>query len=304
MKTLLITGGSGFVGGNLSFVASSRWKYCTTFHSSSARNQGENAFFLDITNKESVEKMICDISPNVIIHAAAVANMNISAENSEYAMNVNVRGTENVALTAEKVRARLVYLSTDLVFSGNKSMSSEEDIPEPVCFYGKTKLEGEKVVASLSSDFCIARMALCFGLSLNSSRCFAECIVRELKHKKEVRLFTDEFRSPIYINNLCEILLELAERDDLPQLLHICGQERLSRYDFGVRLAKKFDFDEDLIIPCSADEFSFSDRRPKDCSMKNDKASRCLRTRFWEIEESLMHMKNMWDQKINSGNIK
>lgn len=292
MESLLITGGSGFLGANLALMTSSYWKTYATYHSSPVHNKRLGvALHLDIKNRDEVEKIVYEISPKVIIHTAAITNSDFCVEHQKTAWEVNVNGTENIASAAKQVKARLIYISTDLVFKGDKSFYSEKDIPTPLCYYGKTKLEGEKIVSSLSSNYCIVRTSLIYGWSLNSSKCFTEVMISNLKNGKKVRLFVDEYRTPIYTKNLCEILLELAKRNDLQGVYHICGSERLSRFEFGLKLSEIFDFNKELIIPISINDFSFKDKRPKDCSMRNDKAKSALKRKFWSVEEGLKNMK-------------
>lgn len=292
MESLLITGGSGFLGANLALMTSSCWETYVTYHSSPIRNKRLGvALHLNIKNRDEVERIVYEISPKIIIHTSAITNSSFCAEHQNAAWEINVKGTENIVLAAEQVKARLIYISTDLVFKGDKSFYSEEDNPTPLCYYGKTKLEGEKIVSSLSSNYCIARTSLIYGWSLNSSKCFTEIMISNLKNGKEVRLFMDEYRTPIYIKNLCEILLDLAKREDLQGVYHICGSQRLSRFEFGLKLSDIFGFTKEFIIPISVNEFSSKDERPKDCSMRNEKARSVLKTKFWSIEEGLKDMK-------------
>ncbi len=273
-------------------MASFYGKTYVTHYSSPVYDKKLNVILkLNITNRDEVKRIIYEISPKIIVHAAAITNSNFCAEHQEAAWKVNVTGTENIVLSAEQVKARLIYISTDLVFKGDKSFYSEEDPPNPLCYYGKTKLEGEKVVSSLSSNYCIARTSLIYGWSLNPSKSFAEIMISDLINGKDVRLFVDEYRTPIYIKNLCALLLELAEREDLQGIYHICGSQRLSRFGFGLTLSQVFGFNKELIMPMSVNDFSFKDERPKDCSMKNKKAMGVLKTKFWSIEKGLEDMK-------------
>jgi dTDP-4-dehydrorhamnose reductase len=289
--SLLITGGSGFVGGHLARMASSRWNTYVTYHKTPIEGL-TNIVELDITNSEATKKIISDLKPKTIIHTAAFAKADYCIEHQNAAWQANVIGTKNILLAAEQVgNVRVIFISTDLVFQGNKSLYSEKNLPTPLCYYGKIKLEAEKIVSKISSNYCIARTALIYGWSLNSSKVFTETMINQLRQGNQVRLFIDEYRTPIYIKNLCAILLELAHRDELQGLYHICGSTRLSRFEFGLELATIWGFDKKLIVPTSVDNFRFKDFRPKDCSMSHKKAESVLKTRFWNIREGLTDMK-------------
>jgi dTDP-4-dehydrorhamnose reductase len=294
-KCILITGGSGFLGGNLVSIASQTRETYFTYHSSPCPIESSVAgICVDVTDQAQTEKIIRGISPAIIIHAAAVTDASYCEEHQHEAWDVNVVGTRNVASAAEKVGARLIYVSTDMVFDGGDSFYSESDTPNPGHFYGKTKLMGEQIVQSLSSNHCIARIALVYGCSANASRCFTETILERVGKGESVRLFVDEYRTPVYAKNLCNALLELAEREDLHGIYHLAGPERLSRFEFGVKLAEIFGLDPNLLVPVSVDDAVFAYDRPKDRSLNHDKAASVLKTRFWNTEESLQDMKNGW----------
>jgi len=288
MDSLLITGGSGFLGGHL--AAAEPVNTFVTYHKTPLSGL-TNVVELDITNSEATKRVIADLKPKTIIHTAALANMDFCVEHQDAAWQVNVIGTKNLVLAAEQVNARVIFMSTDLVFQGDKSFYSENDVPTPLCYYGKTKLEAEKLVSKISSNYCIVRSALIYGLSVNSSQVFTETMINQLRQGNQVNLFVDEYRMPIYIKNLCAILLELASRDELQGLYHICSPTRLSRFEFGLELADIWGFDKKLIVPTSVDNFSFKDFRPKDCSMSHKKAESVLKTRFWNIREGLIDMR-------------
>ncbi|MGA1824708.1 MAG: SDR family oxidoreductase [bacterium] len=292
MESLLITGGSGFLGGNLAAMAFPCWEtYATYCHSPMSYGRFKGIYPLDITDKEAVKKIIFTISPRVIIHTAALSKFDACAENRTIAWEVNVEGTRNIALAARQTNSRMIYISTDLVFGGDRGYYAEHDIPDPICYYGATKLAGEQAISSLCSNYCIVRTALIYGRSANSSRCFTETMIDHLQKGKMLRLFVDEYRSPIYSTNLCALLLELAARDELQGIYHLCGPERVGRFDFGIKLAEVFGFDAQYIVGTSVHNGTFKDKRPKDCSMHNKKASRFLQTKCMDIKDGLLHMK-------------
>ncbi len=294
MKRLLITGAAGFLGGRVALKAFPRWKTHLAWRSSPVDESGaETAFRLDVTDGEAVHAAIREIAPHVVVHAAALTDSNFCAENRETAWEVNVKGSENMARAAEAVGARLIYLSTDLVFDGKRRFYTEEDAPDPVCFYGKTKWEGEKAVSSACSNVCIARSALIYGFSATSARCFTEVMIESLKRGRDLTLFTDEFRTPVYIENICDMLLELAEMEDARGVFHIAGPERRSRFDFGRELVDAFGFGREHLIPVSVDDFAFKDPRPRDCSMKSIRSF--LKTTSWSPGRGLREMKKIDD---------
>lgn len=291
MQTLLITGGSGFLGGNLAVAASSAWNTYATCHRFALDLPGVQAVpGFDVRDRRAVQRTVEQIRPRVLIHAAAVASFDLCGRRPQLALDVNAQGTENVATAARRFGCRLLYLSTDLVFAGRKAFYSEEDPADPICRYGRTKLEGERAVASAAADHCILRVALVYGRSVNRARCFTETLIERLRAGQRVPLFTDEYRTPVYVGNLCQLLLEFSGRDDLQGLYHVGGNQRLSRAEFGRKLARVFGLDGSLIEPLSIGDHPFADNRPKDCSLSNARAANALRTEILSVEEGLGQM--------------
>lgn len=295
-QSLLITGATGFLGGHLVSIAAKYYSQVfATYHASDAQNSMHAVEWInmDVTDRDTVTKVVCEVSPCVIIHAAAIANVDTCARHRDAARAVNVAGTENIARAAEKIGCRLIFVSTDFVFRGCKSFYSEKDNPEPLSYYGKTKLAAEESATSLTSDICIVRLSPLYGPSVNKSNCFTNTIICRLIKGESVDLFVDEFRTPIYVKNLCEILIELANRRDLQGIYHLGGPQRVSRLQFGWKLCDIFGFSRRLIQPIKMRSYISEYTRPKDCSLNSAKAMKILTTRFWTIDEGLEDMKSL-----------
>lgn len=292
---ILITGGSGFLGGHLLASAGARWKTYSSSHTSRVWCPADCAVVeLDIVDEAEVMGTIRAIAPHVVIHAAALANWGLCARDPEAAWRTNVRGTQNVTQAAQAVGARLIFLSTDLVHDGRRGYYGEQDPAHPIGVYGRTKLEAESIVSSLCANYCIVRMSLAYGITCNESRCLLEKTAEALRQGKAVHLFRDEYRSPIYVENAAEILMEIALRDELQGLFNLCGPDRLSRLDLGLKLAEVFGLDRGLIIPSDSDQFPGKDKRPKDCSLNNAKAAGVLQTKFLTVDAGLERMREQY----------
>lgn len=267
--SLLITGSSGFIGGALARRAAGRW---LTY---GARLRAEDSTAVavhhgvtfDIRDREQTQRAIATIAPTVVIHAAAMADSALCATHPELAWESNVHGAENVARAAAAVGARLIYLSTDWVFRGDRGGYTELDAPDPLTVYGKTKYAGEEAVRATCDSYVIARVALVFGYGSTRCPCFAERLLSELRAGRPVSLFQDEYRSPIALSTLCDCLLELAAGDGRG-IYHLGGPDRLSRLEFGRRLAAAFDLPRALLLPTSRRDYAFPEPRPADCSLR------------------------------------
>jgi dTDP-4-dehydrorhamnose reductase len=273
-RNLLITGASGFIGGNLAVRGSSLWNVCGTFLNNEIKLKNVRTIReLDVTDIEAVRSIFYEFLPSVVVHCAAISSMEYCANHPELATEVNVVGSRNISLVCKEIDARVIYLSTDLVFDGFRGNYEEEDTPNPICVYGRTKLAGEKAILSFGTGQCIVRIALTFGFSSNLSRCFTESLIDKLQAGMQVSLFTDEYRSPIYVDSLCNAILDIADRRETGTF-HLGGPDRINRHEFGLLAADVFGFDRDLIVGTSVGAFGFRDRRPKDCSLNSHRAAR------------------------------
>lgn len=292
MDSILIIGGSGFVGANLACMAQGRWKvYLTHHHSDVSQNVPGEKYKQDITNLEQICELVNRIRPAAIINTAAISNANQCVKDKDAAWALNVEGARNLAMTANMFSAKLVHISTDLVYDGAGSIYSEDDPAHPTCYYGQTKLESEKAVLDTCPDSCIARSALVYGWNINNKKCFTESLIDSLSRGDSIRLFTNEYRSPVYVRDLCEVLLKMAFDRDLTGVFNVGGAERISRYDFGIKLAEIFQLESALIEPTLIDQKMFMDHRPEDCSMDMDKLERAIGMKPGDVEAGLTRMR-------------
>ncbi len=295
MGKILITGASGLLGGNVVTMASKKFETYAAYHRNPVKIGGCNTFRMDITDKREVSQVITKIRPNLIIHTAALTNVDFCEDHPEEARNLNVGGTRNLAQAAEKIGAKLIYISTDSVFDGKRGMYTEEDAPNPINYYAKTKFEGEKLLGEFNLNYNIARTCI-YGWNIQDKFSLAEWVIDGLRNKKPLTMFTDVFFSPILVNNLAEALFEIYERD-LKGILHVAGAERCSKFQFGEKIAEIFNLDKKLIKPISINDFTkFRAARPKDVSLDVDKAKKELRLKLLDVGGGIAQMKKLLDK--------
>lgn len=289
---ILITGASGFLGRHLARQLTDSAEVISTYlHGRPKPATNETLYRLDVAGKGETECLVCETAPDAVIHLAALTDSGLCERDRDSAWRVNALGTENVAWAAEKCGVRLVYVSTDMVFGEDIGTYSEEDEPYPAHYYGASKLLGERLVTAICSDYCVARVALLFGAGPDGTTCFTELMVRKLREGRRMRLFRDEFRTPLYVKTAAKMLVEIAGRRDISGVLHLAGSERLSRLDLGKRACRIFSLDESLIEPASVDDAASGYRRPRDCSLSNARARALLRTELPSLDEALQDMR-------------
>jgi len=259
---IFITGGSGLLGSKIAEIALGKYEvYAGYCHNKPELGEPEK---FDLA-KDSDSEVIHKIKPEVIIHTAALTNVDECEVNKELAYELNVEGTKRLVELAKDSGAFFVYASTDYVFSGANGGYKEEDKPNPINYYGHTKLLGEKYCE------CIARPCVIYGAKPASGKVnFALWIINKLRNGEEVKIVTDQFITPTLNTSLAKMLLEIAERE-LKGIFHTSGATRVSRYEFALRIADKFGLDKELIKPSRMGEMNWLAKRPKDSSLDTSK---------------------------------
>ena len=240
---------------------------------------------LDLTDKEKIIKIIQDTKPDVIIHLAAMTNVDLCETQRDLAVLLNTKSTEILAREAAKLHIFFVYVSTDYIFDGKHGMKKEDDIPNPVGYYGKTKLDGEILLNRLASDWCIARTSTPFGIH-KTKKSFPLWVKENIESKKEIPVLTDQFTSPTYAPNLSKMLIEIATRQ-IVGIIHLAGATRISRFQLAEMVADKLSLDRSLLKPTTINEMNWYAQRPKDSSLDVSLATEILNEKPQTIQKSL-----------------
>ncbi len=290
---LLITGGSGLLGGNLAFIAAASHQVHATYHRHPVTIPGCRMHPLDLADKRDIARLLESVQPDVVVHTAAMTSPDECERRRDDAWRVNVEGTEHLARACQKAGSKLIYINTDLIFDGQKGWYSEEDEPRPILYYGQTKLEAERLLVRHDLNYCSLRCALMYGWNLRPEKlCHAEWMLKALRADQPINLFTDQYRSPILVNNLCAAILAVC-RKDLQGIYHVGGPQRISRYDFGRELARVYGFAEEHLHPISQDEAGLTAPRPRDCSLDTTKAQAALDVHLLDVQAGLRRFKEL-----------
>jgi len=287
MRKLLITGASGLLGKKIVELAQNDFTI-TPIHKT--RPLHSSSVKLDVTESLAVLNLLNKLEPDVVIHTASETNVDKCEIEKEHAWKINAEGTRNLAEACQNVNAKLVYVSTDYVFDGEKGMYTEEDKPNPVNYYGVTKLEGEKQVIEQCKNYAILRTSVLFGWHPWKQN-FATWIINKLKQQQEIMVVEDHYNTPTLADNLAEMAVEIA-KNDLQGIYHASGSERISRYEFAKQIAKTYKLNLDLIKPVKMSQLTaWIAKRPKDSSLSTGKIQKQLKTKPLNITEGLNKMK-------------
>ncbi|HIH69035.1 MAG TPA: dTDP-4-dehydrorhamnose reductase [Methermicoccus shengliensis] len=283
---MFVTGGSGLLGNKIAEIALERGYDVYSGYCNHKPEFGKAVKF-DLTDANSIVRAINDVKPDVIIHTAALTDVDRCEVDKDLAYKINVEGTKIIAEMARKFNSFLIYISTDYVFDGNKGLYKEEDETNPVNYYGYTKLLGEKYC----QDFCIARTCVIYGAKPASGKVnFALWLINKLENGESVRIVIDQYITPTLNTNLARMLLEIAERK-ITGIFHLAGATRVSRFEFVKEIARVFGLDESLIIPSRMDEINWIAKRPRDSSLDTSKATKYLNERPYTLSRALKILK-------------
>ena len=268
MKKVLITGAGGQLGSSMELedfimITTSR------FHNDAVESPTIDAD-LDITNEYQVKTIIAENDPDIIVHLAAMTNVDGCELNPDQAYEVNVRGTVNLL---NHFNGKFVLLSTDYVFDGNEGPYSENDTVNPKNVYGKTKLEAERKVREFSADWLILRTNVVWNIGGKYKASFVDWLVEELDEGNQVRIVTDQWNNPTHTEDLGSVINELLKYD-ASGLYHYGSAEVLNRYDFARLIANIYNLDENLIEPITTQELNQLAKRPLKSGLKTNKIER------------------------------
>jgi dTDP-4-dehydrorhamnose reductase len=204
--------------------------------------------------------MLDSTQPNWVINCAALANLDECEKHPDQAKILNVNLPRELAAACSKRDIKFIHLSTDAVFDGAKEGAyTENDEPNPQGVYSQTKLDSERAVCDANSQAIIARVNF-FGWSLSGRRSLGEFFVNNLSNGKNVNGFTDVIFCPMWVNHLSQTLIAMLEKD-LHGLYHVVGAQAMSKYQFGVEVARKFGLKEGLIEPQSVERSNLTAKR-------------------------------------------
>ena len=284
----MITGVSGFLGGHVFTMAEPRCNCMGTYFSATMPQVIPTWTQIDLSDFFQVFQLVSDFHPDVIIHTAANSNLDDCEQNPGKAQAANVEATANLVSIAGQVGARFIHLSTDMVFDGEGTMYHESEEENPLSVYGQTKLQSEMIVLKYKKSV-VVRSALIYGRRKVGGSSFSMWIENNLRHSKAVPLYTDQYRSPILVDNLTEVLLELCDLD-FTGILHAGGANRIDRFSFGQQLCKTLGYDAGLLQPISMEHHKFPAPRPRDVSLSIEKLQGVCKTPILSTEQGLDRM--------------
>ena len=281
---ILITGSSGFLGKNLYQRLKKKYK---VFGVDINESQFSN-YLLDLTDKEKTKNLLKTIKPNIIIHTAALPNVDYCEIHQEEAYNINVKGTKNLIDSLKDQKAKFIFISSDYVYDGLRGNFNEESPTNPLNYYGKTKLEAEQIVRRCK-NYLILRPTVIFGWDERGKNFFMQ-LFKNQKDNKIMKVPTDQYSNPTYINLLVEIIY-ISILKNLTGTFIATGPETINRYNFALKICNIFNFNKTPIIPVKTEDLNQIASRPLNCGTNSSKIREALKMHFPSLEENLLDLK-------------
>jgi len=252
MTHILVTGSSGLLGLNLCL---GNWDSYTLLGLDRGKlaNTPFKLVQADLNDPQTASRLIDTLNPDAVIHTAANASIDSCESDPDNARYLNGEIPGILAEAAAKASVHFLHISTDAVFDGTKDgIYTETDVPNPLSVYAQTKLLGEQNVLSANPAAAVARVNF-FGWSLSGTRSLSEFFYNKLSAGQTCNGFTDVYFCPMFVGDLAATLLRMLDKS-LSGLYHVVGSEALNKYEFGIRIAHQFGFDEGLIRPISVEQ--------------------------------------------------
>jgi len=294
MVKVLLPGCNGLLGRKIAIKTSGKFyvlgidldQDCTT------ENKSFEYQKLDLIKAENVKNIVNDFKPDYIINASGYNNVDKCESEKEKCWNANVNIVKNLARYGRKINSKFIQFSTDFIFDGKKGNYKETDRPNPLSYYGRSKLASENNVIASQIEFSIIRTSTLFDYDRHLKKDnFATFVIKNLKARKKIRVVTDQTTNPTLVSSLADFVWMLVklEKNDV---YNFAGKDSVTRFEFAKKLAQHFDLNENLLMPIKTKELGQAATRPKNSSLNTEKIVTEIGFKPLTLDESITHLKN------------
>lgn len=291
---ILIVGSNGLLGQKVSTILANETDYevllCSVEYENYLKNLNYDYHQLNISIKSDVKSIIKCFRPDVIVNTAAFTNVDECENQREYAWRINVDGVKHLIIGARLINAKIIHFSTDYIFDGKNGPYLETDKPNPISYYGKTKLASENALRESGIDYCIIRTMILYGLGKKIKPNFVLWIINNLQRNIPVKVVTDQIGNPTLVDDVAYALLKII-RGKRTGIYNVCGSDRVSRYEFAKKIAEIFKLNPILIKPVTTKDLAQIAQRPLNSGLICFKAMGEMGAKFLGIEQGLQVLK-------------
>lgn len=296
-KRILIIGSNGMLGQNVVTQFNQIDKYEVHLASFEDESFFNNKTYtkINIAYKKEVKELLLDFFPDYVINLAAYTNVDKSETDKEICWNVNVNAIEYIAKYCVPTNSHLIHISSDYIFDGKSGPYTEKNLPNPISYYGRSKLAGENIIKRFDIKSTILRTNVLFGNAKFGRPDFVKWVVNSLKSKTPIKIVTDQVNNPTFLEDIAGAIKKICQ-DGKTGIYNIGGAELLNRYEFTRRIAEHFNLDFNLVKPILTEELGQPAPRPLKSGLVNLKAETELNYKPKSLIECFQIMGKYWSE--------
>ena len=293
-SSIFITGGSGLLALNWAVCGRDSFDVTLGFHKHQVNLHGVQTKSINLESLSAIKQTLESCQPMWVIHTAGLTSVEECELNPELAKHVNVTLAQNVAIACAQLNIPLTHISTDHLFFGDQTFVNENSLIAPLNVYGKTKAEAELQVLEVNPEALVIRTNF-YGWGTSYRQSFSDMVLNALRANQRISLFRDVYYTPILAEVLVQWVHQLMRRG-ANGVFNLAGDDRLSKYDFGIKLAKEFGLDSGLIDADQIANRPLLVHRPYDMSLSNRKVTNFLGVAVGGVGEHLLRLRQ---QEVN-----
>ena len=295
-KKLFIIGVGGLTGSKLVEIGKDDFEIFGSYNYRDPKSSIIKSVNLDITNSSKIRDILEKIKPDIVINTAGINNVDYCEKYPNEATKINIQAVKEICQITKENQIKFVQLSSDSVFDGTEQLPYEEtDNPKPINYYGKTKIQSEKIVLENPINVVVRASVLYGYLSHNLAQIkssskksinFGQWLINKLILNEKVKIITDEYSSPIIVDDFARSILHIIKHEK-SGLFHSAPKLQITRYDFSIKIAKALGLSVELIVPVSNKELGRDVNTGSNKCLSSEKLSGNLNYKFLTLDESL-----------------
>jgi perosamine synthetase len=291
---ILITGGAGLLGTSLHDFYKKKYDLILGLNKTDVKLSNVKKIFLNYQNSKNLENQIKNLKPEIVINCIGLSNVEICEKNKKKAIESNIKIPLSISNICNKLNIKFYHISTDHLYDGKKFLYKETDKKKPLNFYAKTKLLGDNKILLSNKKACIIRTNF-FSNGGKKNVSFSDKIIKNLKENKKIYLFYDVFFSPIFVPTFAKILENTFDKNFFG-IFNLGSPTPISKYEFGILIAKIFNFNKDLIKPISITSKKLVNR-PTNMSLDSSKILKKINFKVPTISRMILKLKEDYQNK-------
>ncbi len=290
-NNILFTGITGLLGKY--FLRNKDSEYdITGIANKSLQDENNNFFKIDITDKDLLINFVKKTTPQIIVHAASIGNVDYCESHPEVAHKVNIEGTKNIISAAKEVGAKVIFTSSNAVYDGINHPFGEESKVNPVDVYGQTKVEGENLLRKSNLNYTILRLMTMYGWPNAGGRANpATWVIDKLTKNEPINVVNDIYNNHLWAGQAADAIWKVIKKSTEADTYNVAGKDCISRYELALKVAEVFNLDSSLISPVDSSFFKNIVARPKNTCFNTEKIENILGVKPLTIDESLKLMR-------------